>query len=364
MSRPTAVTIDLNAIAHNLQVLSDIASPSKVVGVVKADAYGNGVIEVARKIADGVSMLAVAFLSEAQELREYGITKPILVLQGPHSQQDIIDGAELNLTWMVHTHWQLKAFEQLQQDNFYNASKACKLWLKFDSGMHRLGFALNELSDILNNYEALVNQHTVLTTHLARADERDKSNAHEQFSAFISIANKHNLSLSIANSATNIDYPEARQSYVRLGIAMYGANPFEFKRQDLSLKAVNILESQIIALREVASGESVGYGGTFTAQTNTKIATVAIGYADGYPRHAANGTPAWCNGKLIYLAGRVSMDMLTFDVSHLDEVNIGDTVQLWGDKLPINKVADAIGTISYELMTRLSKRVPRHYLGN
>lgn len=363
MSRPTVANINLVALRANLTLLSDIASGSKVIAVVKANAYGNGAIEVALAIEESVDILSVAFLAEAIELRNAGITKPILILQGPHQAIDLQEGKNANFIWLLHSEWQLKEFARFKQ-LFDIKPFGEQSWLKFDSGMHRLGLPIDELESILEQYSSIVDHNTVLVTHLANADEPIVSHAQAQIERFIATALYTNLPICIANSATTIRFDKARGDYVRLGIAMYGSTPFQESDNPINLEPVMSLESKIIALRTIPKGDTVGYGSTWEATKDSVIATVALGYGDGYPRHAPTNTPAWCNNQLVPLVGRVSMDMLTFDVSNLPNVSIGDLVQLWGDKLPINKVADHIGTIAYELMTRVSPRVPRVYINN
>lgn len=361
MSRKTLANIDLKALHENLDILISLAQGSKIVAVVKANAYGNGAVEVARSIESKVDVLAVAFLEEALELSTAGITKPILILQGPHEEGEFEQKSQTPLIWMLHSEWQLKAYQKHLQNNAA-FSQRNNAWLKFDSGMHRLGLPLNQLQDLLTSYKAIVNSNTVLVTHLANADEPRQGDAIAQIDRFLSTAQKANLPLCIANSAGNIRFAQARQDYVRLGIAMYGSTPFQANDNPIDLQAVMSLESSIMSLRTIPKGDAVGYGSTWRAARESKIATVALGYADGYPRHAPTSTPAWCNGRRIPLVGRVSMDMLTFDVTDLEEVAVGDSVQLWGKDLAINDVAEHIGTIGYELMTRISQRVPRRYL--
>lgn len=358
MSRNTSATINLTALQANLAHLTSLAGKAKVIAVVKADAYGNGAIKVALTIEAKVDILAVAFLSEALVLREAGIVKPILVLQGPHSADELYYEGAINIIWMLHSEWQLTAFSDYKENSATPHSHA---WLKFDSGMHRLGLPLSELPTLLAKFAQIIDENTVLATHLANADEPVQHHAKLQIDAFLSQAHYANLPLCISNSAAHIRFEAARCNYVRLGIAMYGSTPFQAHDNPTQLLPVMSLEAQIIALRTIAAGECVGYGSTYTAAKETVIATVSLGYGDGYPRHAPTGTPAWCNGQRINLVGRVSMDMLTFDVSMLPTVAIGDTVQLWGDKLAINEVAGHVNTIGYELMTRVSARVPRIY---
>ncbi len=359
MSRATRAIIDLNALDSNLTLLKGLNENSKVIAVVKADAYGNGAIQVSHQIADKVDMFAVAFLDEAIELRVAGITLPILILQGPHSTDDFTDAEGLGVVWLMHERWQLEHAKNLKQRGKHNVDK---IWLKFDTGMHRLGFPIAEFDAITESYEDLLEEGSTMVTHLACADEMTQEHAHNQIKTFLDAVGESRFKLCIANSATNIRFSHARKDYVRLGIAMYGSTPFPKEyNQDFQLSSVMTLESEIMAIRKIAKGEFVGYGATWQAKRDSLIATVALGYADGYPRHAPSGTPAWCKGHLIPLVGRVSMDMLTFDVTDMSYVEVGDKVELWGKHLPINDVAEHIDTIGYELMTRVSKRVPRVY---
>lgn len=361
MSRPTNATVDLSAIHFNLDKLSKLCGHSKLVAVVKANAYGNGAVEVAKSIEHKVDVLAVAFLEEAIQLRQAGLTKPLLILQGPHKAEDLHTCKLQNLIWVMHSTWQLDAYKERHGEL---EKLGHKLWLKFDTGMHRLGLPFESFSSICERYQPILDSDTVIMTHLACADEPLQGHAKSQLATFLIQVKHSNFKISLANSAASIRFDQARQDFVRLGIAMYGATPFQISDNPISLNSVMNLESEIIALRTIPKGDTVGYGATWRAPTESVIATVALGYADGYPRHAPTGTPAWCNGELIPLVGRVSMDMLTFDVTNVHNPQIGDRVQLWGDELSINTVAERIGTIAYELMTRVSERVPRKYLSH
>lgn len=358
MSRSSHAIINLSSVQSNLQKLIALTNGAKIIAVVKADAYGNGAVEVAKLLEDKVDLLAVAFLDEALELRNAGITKPILILQGAHHADDFYEGGNKQLVWMMHSHWQLNAYREY----LVKSHTKPNAWFKFDTGMHRLGFPIEDFRHVIEDYSDIITTNSAIVTHLARSDEPDHSHVNEQIEIFFNAIEKTELPLCIANSATSIRFPHAHKNYVRLGIAMYGSTPFEASDNPIELAPVMSLHSEIIALRTIPKGDTVGYGGTWRAPRESVIATIAIGYGDGYPRHAPTGTPAWCNNKIIPLVGRVSMDMLTFDVSDLDNPKIGDLVELWGNKLAINDVAEHIGTIGYELMTRVSKRIPRHYI--
>lgn len=359
MARYTHANIDLTALMHNFKAMSLCAPQSKQVVVVKADAYGNGAVAVAKCLQDEADMFAVAFLDEVFELREAGIQQPILVLQGPHREQECELTNSLNVVWMLHVEQQLnwlnKRIKNNEIDNLHH-------WVKFDTGMHRLGLNLEDYEQLNKEYECIFHPKTVVATHLATADEPDNKTASTAVNHFLNAMHSRHDYLSIANSAANICLPESALTWNRMGISLYGSSPFENDQVPTNLKPVMQLMSEVIALRHIGIGESVGYGSTWTAQKPSIIATVALGYADGYPRHAPIGTPALFDGQEAHLVGRVSMDMLTFDVTDLANIDIGTTVELWGENLPINKVAKHIGTIGYELMTRVSKRVPRVFV--
>ncbi|WP_395340463.1 alanine racemase [Ningiella sp. W23] len=382
--RHTYARIDLNALTYNLTLLKAYSPSSRVVAVVKADSYGHGAIQVARHIEDDVDMFAVAFIDEALDLREAGISKPILILQGPHQAHELKLTFSENLHWMVHNRAQLAWLGELKE----RSSLGAHLWLKFDTGMHRLGFPIEDFEKIIAENTSVINRHSVIATHLACADEPNNSHAATQISSFLDKAKAHGFALSIANSAGAIEHKDAKQDYNRIGITLYGSSPFpsDYKLPRLpelpselsktmssdkqnnsitrpTLKPAMTLVAKVVAIRHIPKGDTVGYGATWQAQRQTTIATVSIGYADGYPRHAPSGTPAYCKGQRIKLVGRVSMDMLTFDVTDHSNIDLFDEVELWGEHVSVNEVAEHVGTIGYELMTRISSRVKRKYQG-
>lgn len=359
MSRQTFAHINLVALKDNLHALQALSPNSTNIAVIKADAYGNGAIACAKAISADVDMFAVAIYEEALTLRGAGLEQPILILQGPHQAAELTTTLSHNLHWVFHDDLQ---FEWLRASNINLQDFAAHLWIKFDTGMHRLGFAIERFSEIMKKHQDLISDKTVISTHLACADEKNTEHANQQLSLFLKAVNDTKLRLSIANSAATMEHQTARQDFNRLGIALYGSSPFSDASQGIKLKAVMSLTAKIIGLRRIPKGDSVGYGATWIAPRESLIATVALGYADGYPRHAPSGTPAICRGQRIALVGRVSMDMLTFDVSNLEKVELFDEVELWGEQLCINEVASFVGTIGYELMTRVSYRVPRIYI--
>jgi len=356
-SRKTQAIINLPALKNNYNQIADLAPRSKTLAVIKANAYGHGAVEVAKSLQPLVPAFAVAFIDEAIVLRTAGITLPILILEGPLDKQDIAL-AKLHDFWlMLHNSEQASWLNQQQPT--YNE----KLWLKIDTGMNRLGFSPKDAEQVIANLTDEQKKELVLCSHFSNADEIDNPKTPAQISCFKTIADKYSCQLSMANSAGIINWPESHANFNRLGIALYGTNPSTtIKNMPVKLTPVMTLQSTVIALRELNIGESVGYGETWQAKQASVIATVAIGYADGYPRHAQSGTPVFINKQLAPIAGRVSMDMITVDVTDIANVSLGDVVELWGENLSVETVAEHINTINYELLTRISARVPKVYI--
>jgi alanine racemase len=334
--------------------VSQGALGSKTIAVIKADAYGHGAKQVAQALASQVEVFAVAFIDEALALREQGITQPILLLEGVMDSEEMACARQHDFWVMLHTTEHFSWLRDLAEN------QRPIFWIKIDTGMHRLGFILQSAEQTLRDNQDLISSDTVLCSHLACADEVQHPLNLTQTELLRELATACNLPLSLANSAGITNWPDSHGRWNRLGIALYGcAQPSE---ANTALLPVMSLHAPIIALRKISAGESVGYAQSWTATRATTIATVAIGYADGYPRHAAQGTQAWLNGQLVPLVGRVSMDMLTFDVTDLSQVQVGDSVELWGENMPVETVAKNAASISYELLTRLSPRVKRRYI--
>ena len=373
MSRPTKAIIDLNALRHNFALAQSCVSPSSgkelskelrkepgTIAMVKANAYGHGAIEVAKALAPIASAFGVASIEEAIDLRDHGIKQPILLLEGTFSDDEVSVAAQNNFWLMVEN--------QPQIDAIINATLARKInvWLGMDTGMHRLGFQPNEIQaayDALNNSHN-VNEDIVVTSHFACADDLSSQATSEQIRHFdLHMPKTHKkLSASLANSAGVLAWPQSHRDWQRPGFMLYGISPFDQPQVNADkLQAVMSFESAVISLRSISAGESVGYTANWTAQRDSTIATVTVGYGDGYPRSAPNGTPVLINGVRCPLVGRVSMDMITVDVTDLHRVAIGDNAVLWGPELPVNEIATACGTIGYELLTRMPARVPRVY---
>jgi len=354
VTRPLTAFIDSTAFASNKQYLQARAPQSEHVLVVKANAYGHGVEHLLPELHG--NRVAVASAEEALQLFDLGFDGEIVLLEGPFQTSCVQSLLGKPVSYAIHR------FDQLQM--LLSAGYQGRVWLKVDTGMHRLGLNEQELDACLALIEATPGiELEVLMTHFASADDRRNASFLAQNSYFknlIAERNLANVSLSLCNSAALLLHPEAQEQIVRPGIALYGGSPAPFIPESKSgLQPVMSLESEVIALREVNSGEAVGYGGTWAAKRRSIIATIAVGYGDGYPRLAPEGTPVFINGVRAPIVGRVSMDMITVDVTDVGDVAIGSKVELWGRNLSIDDVASVIGTISYELTASLTVRVPR-----
>lgn len=351
MPRPIRATIHRAALAHNLAVARADAPGAKVWAVVKANAYGHGIERAypALSSADGFALLD---LDEAARLRACGWTGPILLLEGVFEPADFDIVASLRLTPMLHTIDHLAWLEAAR------LAAPIDIYLKLNTGMNRLGFAPSALNDALQRVRATSNVASVsVATHFAEADTAGGIDA--ALARFDRTVAAFDGARSLSNSAATIDHPRARGDWVRAGIMLYGGSPFaDREARALQLQPAMSLRTRVIALQDVAVGESVGYGARFTARRATRIAVVACGYADGYPRHAPDATPVWIDGVVCPLAGRVSMDMITVDVTEAPHVRLGSPVELWGAHVPIDTVAHHAQTVGYELMCALAPRVP------
>ena len=352
MSRQTRAIIHADAIEDNFRLMKNYAGDGQNMAVVKADAYGHGAISVARILRNEAAAFAVAIIEEALLLREAGVKAPIVVLEGPHQALECELAAKENCTLVIHQREQLEWVRQCRE------GRKPKVWLKVDSGMHRLGFDCASVPALVKEYSDIIDADSVLVTHLACADETSNHFTVTQLDAFNKVREATGLGVSIASSPGTVGWPQTRGDWNRIGIAMYGAEPLS-EPCGLALKPAMTLQASIIALRTVKTGETVGYSQTWQAERDSLIATVGIGYADGYPRHLPSGTPVVVNGQRASLAGRVSMDMITVDVTDVADVAVGNTVELWGKRLLVDEIARYANTISYELITRVSQRVPR-----
>jgi len=356
--RPTKVIVRLGAIIKNLETARRLAPASKIMAVIKANAYGHGAIEVARLIQARVPAFAVSFLDEAEQLRDAGITRPILILQGIMGDADVAEAAARDFWLMLHSR------QQVDKVLHSNAKHPLRVWIKIDTGMHRLGLASSELDHVFDALSASadVQQEMVLCTHLACSDERANPFTRQQVNEIRRYAAHRRQPVSIANSAAIMYWPETHAEWNRPGYMLYGNSPIESATAGAAkLVPAMTMTSGIMAIRHIAPGEGVGYGHDWVAKRQSKIGTISIGYADGYPRHASNGTPVLVNGQRVPLVGRVSMDMISVDLTDLEKVEVGDPVELWGENLSVNEVAGCAGTIGYEILAGLTGRVPVSY---
>ncbi|QEM80834.1 alanine racemase [Halomonas binhaiensis] len=363
MARPLTADIDLNALRHNYQLACELAPDSRSVAVLKADAYGHGAVVCARTLEDLAPAFAVAAIEEAVVLREAGIKVPIVLLEGIFSADELETVDALGLSMAIHSDWQLQAVQD------FSPRKPIPVWLKVDSGMHRLGFHPEHAEQAWKRLQSLPDKVTDvhLMSHFATADMTDDRYFLSQFNLLQELAERLDAPTCLANSPTVLAHSEAHGAWNRPGVMLYGSDPLELS-SDTSrrLQPVMSLRSEIIAVRELGKGEPVGYGGRYVTQGPARIGVVACGYGDGYDRHAVDGTPVLVDGRRTAIAGKVSMDMLTVDLSDLPEADIGSEVVLWGKSrhgavLSVDEVATYCDTISYTLLTGVLPRVPRRY---
>ena len=355
--RPAHAVIDLSALRHNYRMAQGL-SGSRALAVLKANAYGHGSVRCAQALADTADGFAVACIEEALELRQAGLTQPILLLEGWFEASELPLIVEHDLWAVVHHHGQVADLQQT------SLAKPLDLWLKLDSGMHRVGFTPDEYPLIWRQLRANGNVASLTKmTHFSRADEPETGRTEQQLAVFQAATADLPGPSSLCNSPAVLAWPQAHYDWLRPGIMLYGATPFEFAQDHADkLKPVMQLDSRVIAIRQVTAGEPIGYGSRFMTPRQTRVGVVAMGYADGYPRHAKDGTPVLVDGQRTGLIGRVSMDMLTVDLTDLPGTGLGSHVRLWGEGLNASEVAGCAGTIAYQLFCNLN-RVPRRYLG-
>ncbi len=349
--RPLVARIDAAALTHNLLAARRHAGNARVLAVIKANGYGHGLLRVAQALrsADGYAVLT---LEEAAALRGQGYSHPIVLLEGFFHPDELPEIARMRLRPVVHREDQA---DLLCRGRFENK---IDLFLKLDTGMHRLGLPPKRLPAVLDKLRGSPHIGGItLMTHFARADEPEVGVA-DPLARFQEATRGLNLQVSLANSAALMRYPDTLGDWVRPGIMLYGASPFAGQTgEDVGLLPAMTLESTLIAVQNVPKGEGVGYGAAFVAPRDLRVGVVACGYADGYPRHAGTGTPVVVEGRLTRTLGRVSMDMLCVDLADVPNAHVGSPVTLWGRGLPIERVAEAAGTISYQLLTALAPRV-------
>lgn len=358
MKAATAV-IDRRALRHNLQQIRRLAPQSRLIAVVKANAYGHGLLETAHTLQDA-DCYGVARIGEALMLRAGGIVKPILLLEGFFCAEDLPALVANNIETAVHSIEQLEALEQIE------LAHPVSVWMKLDSGMHRLGVRPEQAEAFYQRLSACRNvvQPVNIMSHFSRADEPLVDATEKQISCFERFANDKPGLKSIAASGGILLWPQAHRDWVRPGIILYGVSPLETPYADhFGLQPAMTLKSSLIAVREHRAGEPVGYGGLWVSERDTRLGVVAMGYGDGYPRSAPSGTPVWLNGREVPIVGRISMDMISVDLGPDASDKVGDEVVLWGNELPVERVAAFSGISAYELITKLTQRVTMEYIG-
>ena len=354
MMRLIRARIDSAALRANLQVVRACAPGRRVMAVVKANAYGHGLVPTALALADA-DAFAVARLEEAIALRSAGLKRRIVLLEGVFNAEQLAEAAHLQLDLVVHQDLQIALLEQERHETRH------RLWLKVDTGMNRLGFRAERFRAAWERIMQCVPPPLELRvlTHLSGADEEDGQSTAAQLARLAPLMAGLPAELSIANSAAILAQPETHAQWVRPGLALYGISPFPGRQgAEFGLRPAMTLESTVIALREVLAGERVGYNGTWQAQRSSRIAIIAAGYGDGLLRSLGSGTTILIGQRRAPLVGRVSMDMIAADVTDLPGIAVGDRVELWGARLPVEQLAAAAGTIPYELVCAVSQRVP------
>ncbi|MBM1194008.1 alanine racemase [Pseudomonas weihenstephanensis] len=356
--RPARALIDLQALRHNYQLAREVTG-AKALAVIKADAYGHGAVRCAQALEAQADGFAVACIEEALELRAAGIGAPILLLEGFFTADELPLIVEHDLWCVVHSLWQLDDIEQAR------LAQPINVWLKLDSGMHRVGLHPSDYKAAYQRLQACANvAKIVLMSHFSRADELGCGRSDEQLAVFQAARAELSAEVSLRNSPAVLGWPQVPSDWVRPGLMLYGSTPFE-ESQVLAerLQPVMTLESKVICVRELPVGEPVGYGAKFVTDRPMRIGVVAMGYADGYPRQAPTGTPVWVAGQRSRLLGRVSMDMLCIDLTDVPHAGLGSTVELWGKNILASEVAAHAETIPYQIFCNL-KRVPRLYSGS
>ena len=349
------LTINSAALAHNLERVRAYAPDKKVLAMIKANAYGHDLLTVATALRSAEGF-GVADLSEAICLRKAGFKQTILVMRGFHDLTELQAFAHYGLTAVVHNEVQLAVLEQ------NSLSGQIGVWLKVDSGMHRLGLPPAKVAAVFARLRACANvlQPLCVMTHFADANDSSQLATARQLSVFsqclATVPKTHTFETSLANSAGIIRYPASQGDWVRPGIMLYGASPFnDHAASDYGLQAVMTLKTRLIAIHALAKGDAIGYGGSYVCPKSMTIGVIAFGYGDGYPRLAPTGTPVLINGQLVPIVGRVSMDLITVDLSALSAVALGAEATLWGEGLPIETIAHCVETISYELFCHIQR---------
>lgn len=356
MSRPTRLQIEPSALLHNVAQIRRFAPNKKIIAMVKANAYGCGVRAVVPVLEGQVDAFGVACLEEAMAIKAMGSQTQCILFQGVFTPDELLVVAEHQFACVLHHPRQLQWLLNTP------LPRTIKVWVKVNTGMHRLGFNITELQDVMSALQncSWIDKDIGLMSHMACADEPARVENHQQISLFEVISIPGISKRSMANSASIISFPQIHFDVVRPGIMLYGVSPFAQKTAlDLGLIPVMRFMSAISAIRRYPAGAQVGYSGTWNSDKPSVIGIVAAGYGDGYPRHISANTPVWVGGKEVTIVGRVSMDMMAVDLTNHPDVEAGDPVELWGAHILVERIAQSAGTLGYELLCQISERV-RH----
>lgn len=356
MSRPTRIIVEPGALLHNIRRIKTLAPKSQIIAMVKANAYGCGIRSIAPVLDGQVDALGVACLEEALKIRALGVRTPCILFQGIFGADELQTLVSHQLACVVHQPHQLRWILETPLD------KPLQVWVKVNTGMHRLGFQAQEAGDVIRALKNCpwVAEPIGLMTHMACADEPNRYENQQQIERFNQLDSTSCQMRSMANSAAIMSFPSIHFDAVRPGIMLYGVSPFANKTaSELGLMPVMRFVSAVSAIYHHPKGAVIGYSGTWVAKRPSVIGIVPVGYGDGYPRHIQKNTPVWINGMEVPVVGRVSMDMLSVDLTEHPDVSVGSPVELWGRHLPVERIAAAAGTIPYELMCQISERVLR-----
>lgn len=355
MSRTTTATIHLGALRHNLTRIKAMVGPARVMAVVKADAYGHGLERVARALDAEAECFAVAALGDGLRLRAAGHRQRIVVLSGPDQPGDIAEMQRLQLEAAIHHETQLHWLAEARPGR-----GRLRVWLKIDSGMHRLGFAPERVAGVHARLAAMpgLDPQIGLLSHFSDSEVFDGEQTCAQIERFAEATRGLAGPRSLSNSAAVLGWPQARADWVRTGGLLYGLSVVEGRNgADFGFRPAMTLATRLIAINRIARGERIGYNGTWTCPEDMPVGVAAVGYGDGYPRSAISGTPVVVGDTRVPLIGRVSMDLITLDLRHAPQAKVGDRVVLWGERLPVETVAHHAGTISYDLTCGMTRRV-------
>ena len=372
--KPAIATINSAALRHNIRLIKSFAPNQKLLAMIKANAYGQGLLPAAHILADQVDGFGVARLREALEIQETGYTGKILLVEGFFDREELLKTLSRRFDSVIHCYEQLELLEQVakeweeeQQKGFWKRKTKIyfpiNIWLKIDTGMHRLGVHPEQVDEFYQRLKKCPLVESIsFVSHFSRADELDCGYTEKQISTFEQATQaypKHARSISASSGI--LYWKQAHYEWVRPGIIMHGISPHYEPITHLGFQPVMTLSSSLIAVRTHKAGEPVGYGGTWVSPKDTKLGVIAMGYGDGYPRNAPEGTPVLINGRKVPIVGRVSMDMLTVDLGADSQDKVGDEAIFWGKDLLIEEIAEHIGVISYELITKLTPRVIFEY---